>query len=72
MTVPARSAQVAGCSVRSRSPRSPTAITAAGGPAVDKRRIQVAQPVKTIGAHQVIVSVHDDLTADVRVEVVKA
>jgi large subunit ribosomal protein L9 len=39
---------------------------------VDKRRIQIAQPLKTIGSHQVVVSVHDDLTAEVRVEVVKA
>ena len=31
------------------------AIATAGGPDVDKRRVEVAAPIKTIGAHQITV-----------------
>ena len=46
------------------------AVKAAGGPDVDKRRIQVGNPIKTLGAHQVTVKVHDDVTATVDLDVV--
>ena len=72
VVVPARSAQGGRLFGAVSVTEIAEAIVTAGGPSVDKRRIQIAQPLKTIGAHQVIVSVHDDLTADVRVEVVKA
>jgi large subunit ribosomal protein L9 len=72
VVVPARSAQGGRLFGAVSVTEIADGIAAAGGPAVDKRRIQIAQPLKTIGAHQVIVSVHDDLTAEVRVEVVKA
>ena len=45
------------------------AVTAAGGPALDKRRIVVANPIKTVGAHQVSVRLHPDVTATMTVEV---
>jgi|GEM_PF-32416 len=46
------------------------AISKAGGPDVDKRRVEVAAPIKTIGAHQVTVRLHPEVTATVNVEVV--
>jgi large subunit ribosomal protein L9 len=45
------------------------AVKSSGGPDIDKRRIQVANPIKTVGAHQVQVRVHDDVTATVNLEV---
>ncbi|MBA2641005.1 MAG: 50S ribosomal protein L9 [Nocardioidaceae bacterium] len=47
-----------------------TAIRAAGGPDVDRRRIQVGQPIKSLGSHDVTVRVHDDVASTVTVEVV--
>jgi large subunit ribosomal protein L9 len=72
VTVPARSANGGRLFGAVSVTEIADGIAAAGGPSVDKRRIQVAQPIKSIGAHQVVVTVHDDLTAEVRVEVVKA
>jgi large subunit ribosomal protein L9 len=46
------------------------AVGKAGGPQVDKRRIEIGQPIKTIGVHQVTVRLHPDVTANVSVEVV--
>jgi large subunit ribosomal protein L9 len=46
------------------------AVRAAGGPALDKRRIEVPNPIKTIGAHQVRVRLHPDVTATVDIEIV--
>src|SRR6187431_2171379 len=37
---------------------------------VDKRRIQIAQPIKTVGEYQVQVSLHDGVVAKVDVKVV--
>ena len=39
---------------------------------VDKRRIQIAQPIKTVGEYQVQVSLHDGVVANVDVQVVAA
>jgi large subunit ribosomal protein L9 len=46
------------------------AVKSSGGPDIDKRRIQVTNPIKTLGTHQVTVRVHDDVTATVNLEVV--
>ncbi len=46
-----------------------TAIRSAGGPEVDRRRIDVGQPIKSVGSHTVSVRVHDEVAADVTVEV---
>jgi len=48
------------------------AVKAAGGPAVDKRSIQVAKPIKTLGTHTIGIKLHDAVTAHVPVEVVRA
>jgi len=48
------------------------AISRAGGPEVDRRRIQVGQPIKSLGTHPVMVRVHDEVVATVPVEVVPA
>jgi large subunit ribosomal protein L9 len=49
-----------------------SAIKAAGGPDVDKRRIEVGAPIKTLGSHRVSVRLHSDVAATVGVEVVAA
>jgi large subunit ribosomal protein L9 len=46
------------------------AVRSSGGPDIDKRRIEVKNPIKTLGAHQVTVKVHDDVSATVTLEVV--
>jgi len=46
------------------------AVKNAGGPDIDKRRIELGKPIKTVGSHQVKVKVHDDVTATVNLEVV--
>lgn len=45
------------------------AIKASGGPEVDKRRIELGAPIKSLGAHQVSVRLHADVAAKVDVEV---
>jgi large subunit ribosomal protein L9 len=47
------------------------AISEAGAP-VDKRKIIVGNPIKSLGTHQVTVKVHDDVDATVNVNVVPA
>ena len=44
----------------------------AGGPAVDKRRIEIGQPIKTVGDHQVTVRLHPEVVATLTVQVVAA
>jgi large subunit ribosomal protein L9 len=46
------------------------AVSAAGGPAVDKRRIEMGNPIKTVGAHSVTVRLHPEIAATVQLEVV--
>jgi large subunit ribosomal protein L9 len=48
------------------------AVSAAGGPAVDKRRIEMGQPIKSVGAHSVTVRVHPDVAATLKLNVVAA
>ncbi|MBA2739593.1 MAG: 50S ribosomal protein L9 [Nocardioidaceae bacterium] len=48
------------------------AIKSSGGPDVDRRRIDVGQPIKSLGSHTVRVRVHDEASADVTLEVVPA
>ncbi|WP_030259507.1 50S ribosomal protein L9 [Streptomyces violens] len=49
-----------------------SAIKAAGGPDVDKRRVEVGSPIKTLGAHQISVRLHPEVVANLGVEVVAA
>ena len=48
------------------------AIKAASGPDVDKRRVELRTPIKSLGAHQVSVRLHPEVAATVDVEVVAA
>ena len=47
-----------------------SAVKRSGGPDIDKRRISVGSPIKSLGSHQVTVKVHDDVSATVNLEVV--
>ena len=45
------------------------AVRTAGGPELDRRKIEVANPIKTIGSHRVSVRLHPDVSATLDVEV---
>jgi large subunit ribosomal protein L9 len=45
------------------------AVRAAGGPQLDRRRIEIPNPIKTVGAHQVRVRLHPEVTATLEVEI---
>jgi large subunit ribosomal protein L9 len=45
------------------------AVELAGGPAVDKRKIVVPDPIKTLGAHRVQIRLHSDVTAAVKIDI---
>lgn len=48
------------------------AVAAAGGPTLDRRKIEVSAPIKTLGAHTVSVRLHEDVVANLDVEVIPA
>jgi large subunit ribosomal protein L9 len=52
---------------------SPSDIAAAvresGGPELDRRRIEVPDPIKTTGSHNVKVRLHPEVSATVSIEV---
>jgi large subunit ribosomal protein L9 len=48
------------------------ALSEASGQAVDKRTIAVGNPIKSLGAHEVTVRLHDDLSATVALNVIPA
>ena len=48
------------------------AIKDAVGVTVDRRRVEVAAPIKTVGKHDVRVRLHSDVVADVHLDVVEA
>ena len=45
------------------------AVLAAGGPELDKRRIEIKNPIKTVGAHQVAIRLHPEVRATLNIEV---
>lgn len=49
-----------------------SAIRKAGGPSVDKRAVQIAKPIKTVGEHKVGVKLTDAVVAHLPVKVVAA
>ena len=70
---------VTGRTVQPRTHRLPGTIsetadpvTAAGGPELDRRRIELPSSIKTTGEHTVTVRVHPEVTAQLRIEVVAA
>ena len=46
------------------------AITAQTGAEIDRRKVALAEPIKTVGTHVVPVQLHDEVAAEVTVEVV--
>ncbi|WP_199424747.1 50S ribosomal protein L9 [Actinotalea solisilvae] len=46
------------------------AVAAAGGPTIDKRKVEIGQPIKSVGSYTVQVRLHDDVSAQIDVRVV--
>jgi large subunit ribosomal protein L9 len=46
------------------------AVLASGGPKLDRRRIELSAPIKSLGRHLVTVRLHPDVVAELHVEVV--
>jgi large subunit ribosomal protein L9 len=46
------------------------AVRDAGGPDIDKRRIEIGQPIKSLGSHQVSVRIHPEVAATLALNVV--
>jgi large subunit ribosomal protein L9 len=46
------------------------AVKAAGGPILDRRRIEIVNSIKSVGSHRVTVKLHPEVSASVDVEVV--
>jgi large subunit ribosomal protein L9 len=45
------------------------AVKRAGGPDLDKRKIEVTNPIKTVGAHQIAIRLHPEVSATLTIEV---
>ncbi|ADG90246.1 50S ribosomal protein L9 [Thermobispora bispora] len=48
------------------------AVKAAGGPELDRRRIMIENPIKSLGTHRVTVRLHPEVSASLDIEVVAA
>ena len=48
------------------------AVQASGGPSLDKRRIELAGPIKTVGSHTVTVRIHPEVSVTISLEVTPA
>ena len=48
------------------------ALVAAGGPSIDRRKVIIPQPIKSLGSYTVTVKLHSDVTASIDVDVVAA
>ena len=48
------------------------AVSAAGGPQLDRRLLQITTPIKSLGQHSVQVKVHPEVDASLTVDVVAA
>lgn len=46
------------------------AVVAAGAPAIDKRKVEIGQPIKSLGEYTVSVRLHPEVSAKVTVKVV--
>ena len=49
-----------------------SAVRAAGGPQLDRRRLQLAGGIKSLGHHEVAIVLHPEVTATIPLEVVPA
>ncbi|MGP4109691.1 50S ribosomal protein L9 [Streptomyces sp. 4N509B] len=45
------------------------AVKGAGGPDVDKRRIELGTPIKSLGAHRIAIRLHPEVVANVGLQV---
>jgi large subunit ribosomal protein L9 len=48
------------------------AVAAAGSPAIDKRKVEIGQPIKAVGEYSVQVRLHPEVSATITVKVVAA
>jgi large subunit ribosomal protein L9 len=46
------------------------AVKAAGGPELDKRKIEITTPIKSVGSHEALIRLHPDVQAKVTLDVV--
>jgi large subunit ribosomal protein L9 len=49
-----------------------TAVSKAGGPSLDKRKIEIPSPIKTVGSHKVSVRLHPEVAATIGLTIVAA
>ena len=49
-----------------------TAVSKAGGPSLDKRKIEIPNPIKTVGSHKVSVRLHADVAATIGLTITAA
>jgi large subunit ribosomal protein L9 len=45
------------------------AVKVAGGPELDKRRIEIKNPIKSVGAHKVQVRLHPEVVATIKLDI---
>ena len=45
------------------------AVTAGGGPSIDKRKVELPNPIKIVGTHTALVRLHPEVSAKLTVEV---
>jgi large subunit ribosomal protein L9 len=46
------------------------AVKAAGGPELDKRKIEITTPIKSVGTHEALIRLHPEVQAKVTLDVV--
>ncbi|HEU5158875.1 MAG TPA: 50S ribosomal protein L9 [Streptosporangiaceae bacterium] len=46
------------------------AVKRAGGPDIDRRRIEMSNPIKTLGSHNVSVRLHPEVNANISLDIV--
>jgi len=49
-----------------------TAVSKAGGPSLDKRKIEIPSPIKTVGGHRVSVRLHPEVSATIGLTITAA
>jgi large subunit ribosomal protein L9 len=49
-----------------------SAVTKSGGPVLDKRKIEIPTPIKTVGSHKVSVRLHPEVAATIGLTIVAA
>jgi large subunit ribosomal protein L9 len=70
ITLPARAGEGGRLFGRITTADVVAAVTAAGGPELDRRRIELPSSIKSTGTHTVTVRVHADVSTPVTLEVV--